>query len=38
MQDSKQRLKAMQKSSQAITAGAYNKDGSIYAYSVCYDW
>jgi hypothetical protein len=37
-QDSKQRLKAMQKSSQPITASAYNHDGSIFAYSVSYDW
>lgn len=37
-QDSKQRLKAMQKCSQPITAGAYNHDGSIYAHSVSYDW
>lgn len=21
-----------------ITDGSYNADGSIYAYSVCYDW
>lgn len=38
MQDSKQRLKAMQKCNQPITDGAYSSDGSIYAYSVCYDW
>ena len=37
-QDSKQRLKAMQKSSQPITATAYNHDGTIFAYSVSYDW
>lgn len=36
--DSKQRLKAMLKCGVPITDGAYNADGSIYAYSVCYDW
>ena len=34
MQDSKQRLKAMQKSTLPITASAFNRDGSIFAYSV----
>lgn len=33
-QDSKQRLKAMLKSTLPITASAYNKDGTIFAYSV----
>jgi len=33
-QDSKQRLKAMQKSTLPITASAFNRDGSIFAYSV----
>ncbi|XP_047334673.1 protein RAE1-like [Impatiens glandulifera] len=36
--DSKQRLKAMARCSQPITSSAFNNDGSIYAYSVCYDW
>ena len=34
MQDSKQRLKAMQKSTLPITASSFNRDGSIFAYSV----
>ena len=34
LQDSKQRLKAMQKSTLPITASAFNRDGSIFAYSV----
>lgn len=33
-QDSKQRLKAMLKSTLPITASAFNKEGTIYAYSV----
>ena len=36
--DSKQRLKAMQKCAGPIPCGAYNADGSIYAYAVSYDW
>ncbi|KAK9827320.1 hypothetical protein WJX81_004742 [Elliptochloris bilobata] len=36
--DSKQRLKAMQKCNQSIPCGAFNRDGSIYAYAVSYDW
>ncbi|KAL8136506.1 hypothetical protein V2J09_002507 [Rumex salicifolius] len=36
--DSKQRLKAMTRCNQPITSSAFNNDGSIYAYSVCYDW
>ncbi|KAI5399623.1 Poly(A)+ RNA export protein rae1 [Lathyrus oleraceus] len=36
--DSKQRLKAMQRCGQPIPCGAFNNDGSIYAYAVCYDW
>lgn len=41
--DSKQRLKAMQKCQYGadpapITCGAFNSDGSIYAYGVSYDW
>ncbi|KAM7478945.1 hypothetical protein LguiA_027158 [Lonicera macranthoides] len=36
--DSKQRLKAFSRCNQPITCSAFNNDGSIYAYSVCYDW
>lgn len=36
--DSKQRLKNMQRCSQPIPCGTFNNDGSIFAYSVCYDW
>jgi mRNA export factor len=36
--DSKQRLKAMQKCSQPIACGDFNRDGSIYAYAASYDW
>ncbi|KAL9325026.1 hypothetical protein ACSQ67_005671 [Phaseolus vulgaris] len=36
--DSKQRLKAMQRCSQPIPCSAFNNDGSIFAYAVCYDW
>ncbi|KAL8061027.1 hypothetical protein ABFX02_02G062200 [Erythranthe guttata] len=36
--DSKQRLKAMLRCNQPITCSSFNNDGSIYAYSVCYDW
>ncbi|KAK4357769.1 hypothetical protein RND71_023379 [Anisodus tanguticus] len=36
--DSKQRLKAMSRCSQPIPCSAFNHDGSIYAYAVCYDW
>ncbi|CAL5329639.1 unnamed protein product [Camellia sinensis] len=36
--DSKQRLKAMSRCSQPIPCSAFNNDGSVYAYSVCYDW
>lgn len=41
--DSKQRLKAMQKCQYGpdpapIPCGAFNSDGSIYAYAVSYDW
>lgn len=35
---SKQRLKAMQRSDQPIPCGGFNRDGSIYAYAVSYDW
>ncbi|XP_047339065.1 protein RAE1-like [Impatiens glandulifera] len=36
--DSKQRLKAMARCSQPIPSSAFNNDGSIFAYAVCYDW
>lgn len=36
--DSKQRLKAMPKSSLPIPCGTFNRDGSIFAYAVSYDW
>ncbi|KAK4491221.1 hypothetical protein RD792_001954 [Penstemon davidsonii] len=36
--DSKQKLKAMSRCSQPIPCATFNNDGSIYAYSVCYDW
>ncbi|XP_055826991.1 protein RAE1-like isoform X1 [Solanum dulcamara] len=36
--DSKQRLKAMLRCNQPIPCSAFNNDGSIYAYAVCYDW
>ncbi|KAL9224741.1 hypothetical protein vseg_000750 [Gypsophila vaccaria] len=36
--DSKQRLKAMSRCSQPIPCSAFNNDGSLYAYSSCYDW
>ena len=36
--DSKQRLKAMQKANAPIPAGTFNRDGSIFAYAVSYDW
>ncbi|KAK6156892.1 hypothetical protein DH2020_011140 [Rehmannia glutinosa] len=36
--DSKQRLKAMLRCSQPIPCSSFNNDGSIFAYSVCYDW
>jgi mRNA export factor len=36
--DSKQRLKAMQKANAPVPAGAFNRDGAIYAYAVSYDW
>eukprot|EP00798_Chlamydomonas_sp_ICE-L_P013802 gene13802-19716_t len=42
-QDSKQRLKAQAKctygaSPAPISSGTFNKDGSIYAYAISYDW
>jgi mRNA export factor len=36
--DSKQRLKAMQRSNQPIPCSAFNHDGTIFAYGVSYDW
>lgn len=36
--DSKQRLKAMSRSSQAIPCSAFNHDGTIFAYASSYDW
>ncbi|KAH1237593.1 Protein RAE1 [Glycine max] len=36
--DSKQRLKAMLRCSLPIPCSTFNNDGSIFAYSVCYDW
>ncbi|KAI3835835.1 hypothetical protein MKW92_019700 [Papaver armeniacum] len=36
--DSKQRLKNMERCNNPITCSAFNSDGSIYAYAVCYDW
>lgn len=38
MQDAKQRLKAFPKASMPIPAATFNNDGSIFAYSVSYDW
>eukprot|EP00898_Chlorokybus_atmophyticus_P008820 jgi/Chlat1/893/Chrsp107S01332 len=36
--DSKQRLKALQKCNSSIPCGAFNMDGTIFAYAVSYDW
>ncbi|XP_078153786.1 protein RAE1-like isoform X1 [Carex rostrata] len=36
--DSKQRLKAFARCPYPIPCSAFNADGSIYAYAVCYDW
>lgn len=36
--DSRQRLKAFNKASLPIPCGAFNRDGSIFAYAVSYDW
>ena len=33
-----QRLKAMAKSNAPIPCGTFNRDGTIYAYAVSYDW
>jgi len=36
--ESKARLKAFSKCSQSITAGKFNYNGTLFAYSLCYDW
>jgi len=36
--DSKQRLKAFNAMDTSITATRFNKDGSLFAYAVSYDW
>ena len=36
--DSRQRLKAFTKASAPIPCGAFNKEGTIFAYAVSYDW
>lgn len=36
--DSKQRLKAMARCNNSISCGAFNNNGSLYAYAVSYDW
>eukprot|EP01114_Cavostelium_apophysatum_P017838 TRINITY_DN5388_c0_g1_i1.p1 TRINITY_DN5388_c0_g1~~TRINITY_DN5388_c0_g1_i1.p1 ORF type:complete len:337 (+),score=51.44 TRINITY_DN5388_c0_g1_i1:271-1281(+) len=36
--DSKQRLKPFTRSNMPISAGAFNFDGTLFAYSICYDW
>lgn len=36
--DSKQRLKSMLRCNNSIPCGAFNNDGSLYAYAVSYDW
>jgi len=36
--DSKQRLKQFSRSNAPITAGCFNQDGQMFAYSVSYDW
>mmetsp|Transcript_21786 Transcript_21786/g.53937 ORF Transcript_21786/g.53937 Transcript_21786/m.53937 type:complete len:357 (-) Transcript_21786:114-1184(-) len=36
--DSKQRLKQMNKCNAPIPCGAFNRDGTIFAYAVSYDW
>uniref|UniRef100_A0A7N0R8F9 Uncharacterized protein n=1 Tax=Kalanchoe fedtschenkoi TaxID=63787 RepID=A0A7N0R8F9_KALFE len=36
--DSKQRLKAMSRCQSPIPCSTFNSDGSLFAYSVCYDW
>lgn len=36
--DSKQRLKAMSRCPQPIPCSTFNSDGTIFAYTSCYDW
>ncbi|KNC46295.1 transducin family protein/WD-40 repeat family protein [Thecamonas trahens ATCC 50062] len=36
--DSRQRLKAFKQAQNSISASSFNRDGSIYAYAVSYDW
>jgi len=36
--DSKQRLKAFNRATLPISAGSFNFDGNLFAYSVSYDW
>ncbi len=36
--DSKKILKRFEKCNNPVSAGTFNKDGNIFAYSVSYDW
>ncbi|KAL0480833.1 mRNA export factor RAE1 [Acrasis kona] len=36
--DSKQRLRIFPKLDNTIPIGKFNRDGSLFAYAVCYDW
>ncbi|XP_042068272.1 protein RAE1-like isoform X1 [Salvia splendens] len=36
--DNKTRLKEMARCNQPVTCSSFNHDGSIFGYSVCYDW
>lgn len=36
--ETKRRLKAMERVNESITCGTFNRDGSLYAYAVSYDW
>jgi len=36
--DSRQRLKSLSKANMPIPCGSFNRDGTIYAYAVSYDW
>jgi mRNA export factor len=36
--DAKQRLKLFNRSPNSITASCFNREGSIYAYALGYDW
>ncbi|XP_041992052.1 protein RAE1-like isoform X1 [Salvia splendens] len=36
--DNKTRLKETSRCNQAVTCSSFNHDGSIFGYSVCYDW